>query len=116
MPRALSSDKITQIVRLSTLPHSARKKALLLGVTHPSIAFYEKRMDELGVTHEFFESLSDVDKQTLFHPEVPNRVSNKPPIDYEGYYEKINAPQPRKGKYLLKHAHEVNKRGQSQIK
>lgn len=106
MPKALSSNQITQIVRLKALNLSVRKKAAIVGVTHPSISFYEQRMDELGVSVSFVESLSDDDKLALFHPKLPNRTSSKAPINYEEHYKDINAPQPNKGKYLLKHAHE----------
>lgn len=109
MPKVLSGEKITQIVRLRALNVSAREKAKIVGVKHPTISFYQRRFDELQVTCEFIESLSESDKQALFHPTIAKRSSKKAPIDYEGYHKKINAPQPRKGRYLKKHAYEEHK-------
>lgn len=108
MPKKISGEKIAHIVRLRTLNLSAREKAKIVGVKHPTISFYERRIDELQVTSELIDSLSDSDKQALFHPKI-SRSSKKAPIDYEEIHKKLNAPQPSKGKYLLKHACEEQK-------
>jgi hypothetical protein len=98
MPAILSGEQIEQIVHLKeNTNYSYRKKADILGVSHPAISYYESLADQLGITSEFLQTIDNVEKQQLFHPNYPYRKSKKAKVNFLNHLSDINKYNGKKG-------------------
>lgn len=98
MPAALSGEQIEQITHLiGNKNYSNRKIAVIVGVSHVTIGYYRKKVEQLGITSEFLLTLDYDEKQQLFHPNYPYRQSKKASVDFLYHLKEINKYNGKKG-------------------
>lgn len=112
MSEKISGELIKQIALLSECStYSTRRLAIRLGISHTACGDYQKQIKVLGIDYQYLSQFNDIDVETIFHPNFPQRQSKLFNVDADYYLTLIRTTgtkangQRKKGGYTKKLAY-----------